>query len=119
MTPESLVSTAVPCPFPVGGSPVLDLYVVTVWDPQAAYSLARALVIRESHESAECGAALKAIESATRAIETQIKHVADVKTWADTIRNNGEKIADRAGKMQDALRAQVDELDRQLGALKS
>jgi hypothetical protein len=101
---------------------------VIVWDPEdastdifvrAAYTVARALVIRESHESAECGAALKAIESATRVIETQIKHVADVKTWADTIRNNGEKIADRAGKMQDALRAQVDELDRQLGALKS
>ncbi len=101
---------------------------VIVWDSEdastdicvrAAYTVARALVIRESHESAEYDAALKAIESATRAIEAQIKHVAEVKTWADTIRNNGEKIADRAGKMQDALRAQVDELDRQLGALRT
>jgi hypothetical protein len=101
---------------------------VIVWNPEdastdicikAAYTVARALVIRESHESAESEAALKAIESATRAIDVQIKHAIDIKTWADTVRNNGEKIADRAGKMQEVLKAQVEELDHQLAALKT
>ncbi len=94
---------------------------VIVWNPEdtstdicvkAAYTVARALVIRESHESTESEAALKAIESATRAIEAQIKHVTDIK-------GSAEKIADRAGKMQDALKTQVTELDHQLGALRT
>ncbi|MEW6217444.1 MAG: hypothetical protein AB1543_07160 [Candidatus Bipolaricaulota bacterium] len=101
---------------------------VVVWDSEdpatdlfvkAAYSVARALVVRESHDSAEAEAAVSAIESATRTIETQIKHIGEIKTWAETIKSNGEKIVDRATKMQDAVKKQVEELDRQVTALKS
>jgi hypothetical protein len=92
---------------------VSDLYV------KAALSVARALVIRESHESAESEQALNSIEFATRAIEKQIESLAQIKTWAETVRGNGDKIADRAGKMHEALRKQVEELDLQLGALKT
>ena len=92
---------------------VSDLYV------KAALSVARALVIRESHESAESEQALNSIESATRSIEKQIEALAQIKTWAETVRGNGDKIADRAGKMHEALRKQVEELDLQLGALKT
>jgi hypothetical protein len=92
---------------------VSDLYV------RAALSVARALVIRETHESAESEQALNSIELATRAIEKQIENLAQIKTWAETVRGNGDKIADRAGKMQEALQKQVEELDQQLGALKT
>jgi len=101
---------------------------VILWDPddvtsdlyvKAALTVARALVIRESHDSAESEHALNSIELATRAIEKQIENLAQIKTWAETVRNNGDKIADRTGKMHEALEEQVQELDRQLGALKT
>jgi len=101
---------------------------MVIWDPEdsttdlfvkAAYSVARALVIREAHASAESEATVEAIESATRTIEAQIKHVSDIKTWAETVRSNGEKIADRAGRMQDVLQTQVEELNRQVAAMKT
>lgn len=102
--------------------------IVVVWDPEdpasdlyvrAAYSVARALVIRESHESAESEAAVTAIEEATRAIETQLEHLGDIKTWAETVKNNGEKISERAGKLQKTLGEQVETLNKQIEALKS
>jgi hypothetical protein len=101
---------------------------VVLWDPEdavtdlfvkAALSVARALVIRETHESAESEHALNSIELATRAIEKQIENVSQIKTWAETIKGNGCKIADRAGKMQEALQKQVEELDQQLSAMKT
>jgi hypothetical protein len=92
---------------------VTDLYV------KAALSVARALVIRETHESAESEQALNSIELATRAIEKQIESLTQIKTWAETVRGNGDKIADRAGKMQEALQKQVEELDQQLAAMKT
>ena len=101
---------------------------VVLWDPEdavsdlfvkAALSVARALVVRETHESAESEHALNSIELATRAIEKQIENVSQIKTWAETIKGNGDKIADRAGKMQEALQKQVEELDEQLSAMKT
>jgi hypothetical protein len=102
--------------------------IIVVWDPEdpasdlyvrAAYSVARALVIRESHESAESEAALAAIEKATLAIEKQLEYLGQIKTWADTVKNNGERISERAGKLQDALKEQVESLNKQIHALKT
>jgi hypothetical protein len=101
---------------------------VVVWDAEdratdlfvkAAYSVGRALVVRESHESAQSEAAVHAIELATRAIEKQLEHLGQIKTWGESVRKNGENIADRAGKAQEALQKQVEELDRQVEALKT
>jgi len=92
---------------------VTDLYV------RAAVSVARALVIRETHESGDSEHALNAIELAARAIEKQIEGLGQIETWAETVRSNGGKIADRAGKMQEALQKQVEELDLQIGAMKT
>jgi hypothetical protein len=101
---------------------------VILWDPndassdlyvKAALTVARALVIRETHESAESEQALNAIGSATRAIEKQIENLAQIKTWAETAESSGKKIADRAGRMHEALEMEVEELDRQLAALKT
>jgi len=102
--------------------------IIVVWDPEdsasdlyvkAAYSVARALVIRETHESAEAEAAVAAIERATLAIEKQLEHLGQIKTWADTVKNNGEKISERAGKLQETLKEQVESLNHQVKALKT
>jgi hypothetical protein len=90
-----------------------DLYV------RAALSVARALVVRETQQSAESEQALKAIELSTRAIEKQIEHLGQIRTWAETVKNNGERIADRASHMNEALVREVEELNRQLAALKA
>jgi hypothetical protein len=101
--------------------------VVIIWDAdnpdsdlniRIAYSVARALVIRETHESVESEQALNAIDLATRAIEKQLEHLDQIRTWAETVKNNGEKMADRAGRMRADLAREVDALDRQVSGLK-
>ncbi len=101
---------------------------VIVWDPEdsstdiyvkAAYSLARALVIRENHESVETEQALRTIDVATRAIEKQLAHLDDIRKWAQTVRNNGDNIASRAERMRDELTKEIDVLDRQVNGLKT
>jgi hypothetical protein len=102
--------------------------VVITWDPdnvnsdlniKAAYSVARALVIRENHESVENEEALKAIDLATRSIEKQLEHLDQIKTWAETAKTSGAKIADRAVKMRQDLAEEVDALDKHLMALRT
>jgi len=101
---------------------------VIVWDPddssselyvRVAFSLARALVVRENQESTESEKALEVIEISARTIEKQIENLDQIKTWAETVKNNGEKIADRAARMRGSLTEEVEELDRQLAALKT
>jgi len=84
-----------------------------------AYSVARALVIRETHESIESEQALNMIDLATRAIEKQLEHLDQIRTWAETVKNNGEKMADRAGRMRADLAREVEALDRQVSGLKT
>jgi len=100
---------------------------IILWDPndassdlwvKAALTVARALVIREHHEWAESEKILQNIESSTRAIEKQIESLVQIKTWTETAESSGRKIADRAGRMHEALEREVEELDRQL-ALKT
>jgi len=102
--------------------------IVVVWDSEdpstdlhvtTALSLARALVIRETHESAESEQALDAIELAVRAIEKQLKYLDEFKTQAETIRGHGDKIVNRAAKVKEELADQVSELDKQVAALKT
>ncbi|MCZ2074599.1 MAG: hypothetical protein LC130_06305 [Bryobacterales bacterium] len=101
---------------------------VIIWDSEdpasdlfikAAMSVARALVIRENHESVETEHAISAIEVATRTIEKQLDHLDQIKTWAETVKNNGEKIADRAGRMRGDLAKEIESLDRHAQALKT
>ncbi len=101
---------------------------VITWDPddpasdlfiKAALSVARALVIRESHESVEIEEAVSAIELATRVIEKQLGYLNEIKTWAETVKSNGDKIADRAGRMRTDLAKEIESLDRHVQALKT
>lgn len=101
--------------------------IVITWDAEnsssdlnlrIAYSVARALAIRESHESVESEQALHAIDLATRAIEKQIDHLDQIRIWAETVRSNGDKVAERAARMRDDLAREVEALDRQISGLK-
>lgn len=101
---------------------------IVVWDPedpttdvyvQAAYSVARALVVRETRESVESQKALAAIAKATQTIESQLEVLGQIKTWAETVKTNGEKIAARADSMKATITAQIEELNRNLAALKA
>jgi hypothetical protein len=101
---------------------------VITWDPddptsdlfiKVALSVARALVIRESHESVEAEQVVTAIELATRTIEKQLDHLEQIKTWAETVKNNGENIADRARRMRADLAKEIESLDRHVQALKT
>ena len=95
------------------------------WDPEdpasdlfikAALSVARALVIRENHEAVEAEQAVTAIELATRTIEKQLGYLCEIKTWAETVKSNGDKIADRAGRMRTDLAKEIESLDRHIQA---
>jgi hypothetical protein len=54
------------------------------------------------------------IEAGARAIEKQVGHLDQIKTWGKTIVNNGQNIGDRVDKMHEELTKEVKMLDRQL-----
>ncbi len=102
--------------------------VIVVWDPdepstelvlRAAYSLTRALVVRERRAGESSHAAVAEIERSARAIEKQIGFLDDVRKWAETVKGHGEKIADRSARMAAELQRDVDRLDAQIGALRT
>lgn len=84
----------------------------------AAYSVARALAIREQADDQQSQEAAREIEEATRAIEKQAGYLEEMKGWAETIKSNGDKIAERTRRMAEALRKEVARLDQQLAALR-
>ena len=86
---------------------------------RVAYSVARALAIRENHETIESEQALRVIEAVAVAIEKQLDHLDQIKTWADTVRNNGEKIADRAARLRTDLAKEIEALEFQVNGLKN
>ncbi|MBI4570245.1 MAG: hypothetical protein HY719_17775 [Planctomycetes bacterium] len=102
-----------------------DLFIA--WDAEnpatdllldAAWSVARALVVARKREGAGMGEALVKVERAARAVERQIGHLDDVRKSAESIKSGADKIAERARLMADELRRQVDALDAQIDALK-
>ena len=93
--------------------PASDVYV------KAAYSVGRALAIRQRVVSAKNNQAAQEIELAVRAVEKHILQLQEIETWAGTIENNGKKILERSKKMQEALVIEVKRLDDSLYALRS
>jgi G:T-mismatch repair DNA endonuclease (very short patch repair protein) len=102
--------------------------VIVVWDAEdaegdivirAAYSLARALAVRERRTDHDAQAAIAQIERATRAIEKQIGYLEEVRRWAETVKGHGEKIADRSARMVEELERDVEQLDAQIAAMRT
>jgi hypothetical protein len=101
--------------------------VVVVWDAEdpshevvlrAAYSLARALAVREQRSDTKSQLAIAEIEQAARSVERQIGYLSEVHRWAETVRGHGEKIAERSSAMVAELRRDVERLDAQVAAMR-
>jgi hypothetical protein len=102
--------------------------IVVAWDAddpggdlvlRVAYSLARALAVRERCEDRSARAVIGEIESAARAIEKQQGYLDDVRKWAETVKGHGEKIADRSARMAEELQRDVERLDAQIAAMRA
>jgi len=102
--------------------------VVAVWDAEdpasdlvlrAAASVARALAVRERAAGDQTAETSQAIELATRAVEKQVGYLQEIITWSATIKNNAEKVIDRATRMAADLRKEVERLDEQVAALRT
>jgi len=102
--------------------------IVVVWDESditndvfvhAAYSVGRALAIRQKAVSAKTDATTQEIELAVRAVEKHIRQLEEIETWAGTIESNSKKILERTKRMREALTDEIERLDESLVALKS
>ncbi len=94
-------------------APITDIYV------KAAFSAARAMAVRMRAADAHDSEAITDIDRATRTIEKQIKFLDDIRRSAETAISSGEKIRDRAARMQSELEREVETIDRQLAALRT
>ena len=101
--------------------------IVVVWDAEeqasdvvvgAAYSLARALAVREQRTDEASQEVIAEIERAARGVERQTSLLEDVRRMAETVKSHGDKIADRSSRMIDELRRSVELLDAQLATLR-
>jgi len=101
--------------------------VVVVWDSQdatsdlivrAAYSLARALAVRERRDDRASQVAIVEIERAARGIERQMGYLDEVRKWAETVKGHGEKIAERSSRMAEELRRDVERLDAHVASIR-
>lgn len=102
--------------------------IVVVWDAddaasdlvvRAAYSLARALAVRERRADRESEAALAELERAARGVERQIAYLDDIRRWSETVKGHSEKIIERSARMAEDLRRDVERLDTQIAAMRA
>jgi hypothetical protein len=94
-------------------APITDIYI------KAAYSAARALAVRVREAAAHTDETIVEIERATRTIEKQVRFLDDIRKSAETTISSGEKIRDRAVRMQLELEREVETIDGQLAALRT
>jgi G:T-mismatch repair DNA endonuclease (very short patch repair protein) len=101
--------------------------VIVVWDSEdqasalvvrAAYSLARALAVRERRADHEAQAAIAEIERAARGIERQLGYLGELRRLAETVKGHGEKITERSIRMAEELRREVERLDVQVASMR-
>jgi hypothetical protein len=78
---------------------------------RAAYSLARALAVRERRNDRQSIALVSEIERAARGIERQVGQLVEIRRWAETVKGHGEKIADRSARVAEQLSDDVRALD--------
>jgi len=102
-----------------------DIFVI--WDAEdmnndvilkSALGLAKALCVRESKTRDAEAADFQAIDAAILAIEKEAKRLESMKTWTETITNNGSKILDEIRKMSAALERQIQVLGEAVSGLK-
>ena len=101
--------------------------IVVIWDKDdtgtdvfldASLSVAIALSVRAQAHTTEVGADFEAIEQAVLEIQKQAENLGQIKTWATTVRTNGERIVNSAEKMQEALNSQIEMLNEKVADLR-
>lgn len=101
--------------------------IVCVWDrddpatdvfPRAALSVAKALSVQMGAADEESQVDLKVVDRAIRNIEKQVGSLSQIKTWAETVRSNGQKIAEKSDTMTTHLTRDIESLDREITTLK-
>lgn len=101
---------------------------VVVWDAEdpatdlqvrAAYSVARALAVRELKGEDERSEAVAAVEKAAAALGKHVGQLGEVKGWAETSRSNAEKIIKRAELMEADLEKQLEVVNDAVAQLKT
>lgn len=102
--------------------------IVVTWDAEdettdawlkAGLLTARALAVRAATDHAERAADFQAIDKSLAEIQRQVKYLDDIRTWSGTIKNNAEKVIDRAERMQKALEMELEALGEQVAQLKN
>jgi hypothetical protein len=101
---------------------------VIAWDEEdsisdtyvrAAYSTARALVVRQKASDGRTSDALVDVETATRSIEKQIGWFDEIRTQADNTKVSADKILKRVESMRRELDRQVSSLDEALQSMRT
>ena len=101
--------------------------VVVVWDAddvatdshlRLGLSVARALCTRKAMERSSLDVDFTAIDQALLEIAKQVKELDEIRTWTDTIRNNGQKILERVRISREKLEKQGEILTERVADLK-
>ncbi|MBM3969660.1 MAG: hypothetical protein FJ302_07330 [Planctomycetes bacterium] len=92
--------------------PTSDLFL------RAGVSLARALCVRVHNQQEAQSADFTAIDAAILEVEKRFKDFDEMKTWGETIQNNGKKIVDKLRIVRDSLETQVKVLRERTDELK-
>jgi hypothetical protein len=101
--------------------------IIVIWDPEdatsdvymkAAISLARLMVVQEKKSSENTTADFTAIESAAAGITRDLGSLEEIMTWANTVKNNGEKISNKAISMRKKIDDQLQSLSQHVRGLR-
>jgi len=102
--------------------------VIVVWDAddfashthlRLGLSVARALCTRKALERSSLDVDFTAIDAALLEIAKQVKELDEIRTWTETIRNNGQKIIDRLRISREKLEKQGEVLTERVADLKA
>jgi hypothetical protein len=102
--------------------------IVVLWDPQdlttdvflkAAVSLARLMVVQEQRASEQVEADIDAMESAISAITRDVASFEEISTWANTVKNSGEKIFNKTTTLRKRIELQISTLTEHVQGLRN
>lgn len=102
--------------------------VLVVWDAQrtesdivlrAGLSLVKALCVRKQRERDKNECNWDEVDGAVLAIEKEVKRLAQMKTWTETIQSSSGKILEEIRKMTNSLESQITVLRESIETLKA
>jgi hypothetical protein len=77
------------------------------------------MVVQEKKSAENTAADITAIEAATTAITRDLGSLDEIATWANTVKNNGEKISSKASSMRKKIEEQLETLTEHVSGLRN